>query len=270
MSKIGQAVHEIHVMDQLAARDQWVNKVHPLVKLVLTISYLVTLVSFSKYDVMGVTGMIVYPMALFLLTELSFSDSLRRLRVVLPLVCLIGLFNPVFDRQILMIGDLPVRAGFLSMFTLIWKGVLSVLASYLLIATTSMEKICYAMRMIRIPRIIVTQIMLMYRYLTVLLEEADRMTQAYQLRAPGQKGIHFRVWGSLVGQLLLKSMDRAGNVYESMLIRGYDGEYGYMGEQIRIAWTDICYFLFWMILFLIFRRWPVMLLAGKAVGGILR
>ena len=42
---------------------------------------------------------------------------------------------------------------------------------------------------------------------------------AYALRAPGEKGIHFRAWGSLLGQLLLRSVDRAQLVYESMLLR---------------------------------------------------
>lgn len=66
-----------------------------------------------------------------------------------------------------------------------------------------------------------TQVLLTYRYVTVLLEEANRMTQAYSLRAPNQKGVHFKVWGTLAGQLLLRSMDRANEVYESMTLRGY-------------------------------------------------
>lgn len=36
MNKLGNALYEIHHMDMLAAKDQWVNRLHPLVKLVLT------------------------------------------------------------------------------------------------------------------------------------------------------------------------------------------------------------------------------------------
>ena len=109
------------------------------------------------------------------------------------------------------------------MVTLMIKGIYSVLAAYLLIATTSIEKICYALRLLHIPAILVTQVLLTYRYNTVLLEEANRMTQAYSLRAPNQKGVHFKVWGTLAGQLLLRSMDRANEVYEIMTLRGYQG-----------------------------------------------
>ena len=88
MSKIGNAIHEIHHMDLIAERDQWVNAIHPLIKFVITIVYIAVVVSFYKYDILGLAGMVVYPLAGFILADLSFKDSLKRLRIVLPLVCL--------------------------------------------------------------------------------------------------------------------------------------------------------------------------------------
>lgn len=267
MSRINSAIHEIHYMDTLSARDQWVNGIHPLVKLVLTTGYIALLVSFPKYDVAGVLGMAVYPLAVFMLAEVSFLDSLKRLRVVLPLVCFIGILNPFFDKNFIPVAGIRVSAGILSMLTLIMKGIFSVLASYLLIATTSVDKLCYAFCMMHIPKIIVTQFMLMFRYITVLLEETDRITQAYMLRAPHQKGIHFKAWGSLAGQLLLRSMDRANEVYESMLLRGFQGDYRYFKDRIVLNRRDVLYFLFWVVILLLFRWCPVILVMGSLFGG---
>ena len=193
MGKLGNALYEIHHMDEMAAQNQWMNRLHPLVKLLLTIFYLTITVSFPKYSLAGLLCMGIYPIALFILGEIPFWDSLRRLRIVLPFVCLVGLFNPFFERQpILTIGSITITAGMVSMATLMIKGIYSILASYLLIATTSIEKICYAMRLLHIPSILVTQFLLTYRYISVLLTEANRMMQAYALRAPGQKGVHGR------------------------------------------------------------------------------
>jgi cobalt/nickel transport system permease protein len=247
MSKIRNAIYEIHHMDTIAAKDQWVNRLHPLVKLVITIFYIMVTVSFPKYEIAGIIPMAIYPLAMFILAELSFKESLKRLRIVLPLVCLVGLWNPFFDKTPVLIGSLWVRGGVLSMITLMLKGIFSVLASYILIATTSIEKICYALRLIHVPKILVTQILLTYRYITLLLEEVNRITQAYALRAPYQKGIHFKVWGSLTGQLLLRSMDRANAVYESMLLRGYHGEFTHMGSQISFQKEDFFFLLVGMI-----------------------
>lgn len=249
MSRLDSAVYELHTMDLLAARDQWLNRIWPLAKLILTIVYIGVVVSFSNYDLARLLLMGIYPIVLFILGELSFRDSIRRLRFVLPLVCIIGIFNPLYDRQILFtIGNVPVSGGVVSMLTLIVKGCYSVFASYLLIATTRIEKLCAALRKLHVPAVFVTQILLTYRYISVLLEEAHRMMQAYALRAPGQKGIQVRSWGSFAGHLLLRSMDRASQVYESMTLRGYQADFSYATEE-KLRGRDIIYLVVWCAVF---------------------
>lgn len=263
MSKMNQAVCGIRKLDELAAKDRWVNKLHPLVKLFLTVVYITLVVSFPKYDLAGLAGMAVYPIVVFIIGEISFRDAVYRMRGVLPLVCVVGIFNPVFDRKIILnIGNIAVSGGVISMCILMGKGIFSVLASYLLMVSTSIEKICYALRLLHVPKLLVTQILLTYRYISLLLSEASRMTQAYALRAPGQRGIHFKAWGSLAGGLLLRSMDRAENVYESMCIRGYCGEF-YYGERIKFCGKDVIYLLFWTVIFLVLRFLPVMEMLGR-------
>lgn len=263
MNNINHAIHEIRSMDSMAGKDQWVNRIHPLVKLFLTIFYIASVVSFSRYDFMGLLGMGIYPLMLFQIGEVAFREALYRLRIVLPVVCLVGIWNPFLDTETwAVIGGVPVSAGMISMLTLMLKGIFTVFAAYLLIATTKIEGICYALRLLHVPKLFVTQFLLSYRYISVLLAEANRMSQAYALRAPGQKGIHYKVWGSFIGQLLLRSMDRAEELYESMCLRGYQGEF-YYGNRQKMRWKDCCYLFFWMALMLVFRLFPVFYLVGN-------
>ncbi|MDD3360713.1 MAG: cobalt ECF transporter T component CbiQ [Hespellia sp.] len=253
MSKLSGAYYEIHHMEQLANEDQWVNRIHPLVKLVITVLYIMTVVSVHKYNLARILILGVYPIAMFILGEISFADSIRRVRLILPLVCIVGIFNPFFDRQVIAhIGNIAITTGMISMVTLILKGVYTVFATYILVATTTIEKICYAMRLVHIPGILVTQILLTYRYISVLLKEANTIMQAYLLRAPHQKGVQMKVWGSLVGQLLLRSIDRADNVYASMTLRGYHGEFCY-ARQKKCSGKDYAYLLLWVAVFGILR-----------------
>lgn len=246
---MGGAVKELYRMDELAARDTWLNRLHPLTKLLATLFYIIITVSFSLYQLSSVLLMAVYPVVLFIIGDISFSYSIRRLWIVLPLVCLVGIFNPFFDRQpVYYIRGLLITAGMISMATLMLKGILCILASYLFIASTNIESICYALRMLHIPSILVTQILLTYRYLSLLLSEAGKLADAYSLRAPGQKGIHIKAWGSLAGGLLLRSMDRASALYESMVMRGYTGEF-YYGQKKRLRKQDITYLLVWTAVF---------------------
>lgn len=85
----------------LQRRTSGLNKIHPLVKLILTIAFLTVTMSFPKYDLTGLLRMGIYPIVLFIVGEISFRDSIHRLRIVLPLICFVGLFNPIFDRQVI-------------------------------------------------------------------------------------------------------------------------------------------------------------------------
>ena len=228
MGKLDDALGELREMDDLAAQDSPVHRLHPLAKLLATAAYIVAVASFGKYALSGVLVMILYPALLFQLSGVSVKTCFWKLRVVLPLVMAVGLFNPIFDRvPMLTLGGVTVSGGVISMLTLMLKGVLCLSASFLLIATTGIDALCAALRMLRVPGMLVTLLLLTYRYVGVMTGELAVMTDAYHLRAPGQKGIHHSAWGSFLGQLLLRSMDRAEELYASMRLRGFHGEFHY-------------------------------------------
>lgn len=253
MSKISGAIHDIRYLDELAALKSPIHRIHPIVKLVVTIVYIWILVSFQKYNLAGIFPMLLYLVAVFILSEVPLRESIKKLRIVLPICCFVGLLNPMFDHKALAVaGWFTITGGMVSGLTLMIKGFCSVLASYLLIATTGIEKLCFALRLIHVPNILVTQIMLTYRYITVLLSEANHIYEAYSLRAPKQKGIHFKVWGTILGQLLFRSIDRANALYDSMLIRGYTGEFYFRSyEKFRIS--DIVYGVLWICYYYVVR-----------------
>lgn len=263
MSKINEAIHGVHHMDAMAMQDKWPNRLHPLAKLLTTLCYITALLSFSKYELSGTAGMGLYLLFLFITGEISVRRSLKQVRLVLVLVCAVGIANPFMDRTVAgHIGMITVTGGMLSMAVLMLKGIFAVLASYLLIVTTTVEQICYALRLLHVPKMLVSVLLLVYRYMVVLLKEAERMIQAYELRAPGQKGIHFRAWGALAGQLLLRSIDRAQIVYESMLLRGFDGEFRnrYRNDPY---FKSVCYGCACISGIIFLRIVPVFTLAGS-------
>ena len=228
MERIDHAASELREMDDLVAMASPVHSLHPLAKLITTIAYIFLTVSFGKYDLSGLIVMVLYPVLMFELSGVSVRTCFYKLRVVLPLVCAVGLFNPFFDRApLLYLGAAAVSGGVVSMVTLMLKGVFCLMASFILVASTSLDAICAALRKLHVPNMLVTLLLLTYRYISVMIDEVSVMTTAYKLRAPGQKGIHCSAWGSFLGQLLLRSMDRAEELYSSMQLRGFCGEFRY-------------------------------------------
>lgn len=222
MSKVDVAIRTIKHIDDLNCRDQWMNRLNPLVKLFVVMFYIAFTMGTDKYNIVRIILLASVPLVLFIIADLEVRDTIRRLKIVLPVVILIGLANLIIDDGMFLIGKVEIRAGLVSMITLILKGIYAVIIAYVFIATTSIEKLCRALRKIHVPNIIVTQIMLTYRYIGILLEEVNKVVTAYSLRAPGQKGINIKVWGSLLGQLLLRTFDRAEEIYVSMKLRGYE------------------------------------------------
>lgn len=266
MNKLEGAIREIDLLEEQAGERNRLNSLPALLKILLTIWYILLTVSFHKYDIFGLLSMGLYPLVQFLIYDIPFGRCLKRIRMILPFLLIAGMANPFFDKNVIAVaGDMEISGGMVSMLTLMMKGFFTVLWGYLLIVSTSIEKICGALKKLHAPSILITMILLIYRYIALLLKETDRVMQAYRLRAPGQKGVQIKAWGSFVGLLLLRSMDRAEDVYESMHLRGFDGSgsaFLYTAAQ-RIKAGEYAWFLLWMAAMLFFRLFPLFTAVGN-------
>ncbi len=265
MNKMHSALRELAEMDELAVRVSPIHALHPAAKLIATVAYILVTLSFDKYDLSGLVPMLLWPILLFALSGIQVRSCFYKLRIVLPLVMAVGLFNPFFDRTIILrMGSLAVSGGVISMLTLMLKGVYCLMASFLLMATTPIDNLCAALRQLHVPKMLVTLLLLTYRYIGVMTGELAVMTDAYHLRAPGQKGIHISAWGSFLGQLLLRSMDRAQELYASMLLRGYHQHFHYADIK-PFRERDALYLLGCLLFFFLLRSVRL----AQLLGGLL-
>lgn len=263
MNKIDNAIKTVHHMDSQANQKGYLNRIHPLAKLLITIIYIISLTSIDKYNLVMTLAMSIYLILVSIIGDLSIKKALKSLKVVLLLLVILGIANPILDRTIITyIGIVPITTGMISMCTLLLKGIFAILASYFLILTTSIEEICYALKMIHMPNILITVIMLIYRYIIVFLKEVQRIWTAYQMRAPKQKGAHYKAWGSLIGSLMLRSIDRAQVVYESMELRGFDPDTFFVKKE-KVDKKSWGYFLLMLILLIILRFVPIFEIMGS-------
>ena len=106
----------------------------------------------------------------------------------------------------------------------------SVTAAVVLTSTTPALRLLAALRALKIPQILVVVVMLMYRYLFVLVDEAERMLRSRAARSAGVgRGSggsvvwRARTAGGMAGSLFIRTMDRTERIYMAMLARGYDG-----------------------------------------------
>jgi len=266
MANMTGPLYNLRLLDELAAKKTCIHNVHPLAKLLTTLIYLGVVVSFGKYEISNMLPYVFYPVLVFTFAELPLAPIFKRLLFVLPLIIGIGILNPIFDHHSVLLGGIVFSRGWITFFVLFIKCVLTVTAGLLLVATTGMNKLGVALRMLKVPKIFVLQLLLTYRYISVLMEEVARMLRAYALRAPGQKGIRRNVWGSFAGQLILRTFDRAQRVYEAMSLRGFAGEY-HTGEAAGIRFADFAYLAGWSLFFVLARVFNLPALIGSLFTG---
>ena len=108
---------------------------------------------------------------------------------------------------------------FLAMLT---KSTLCLVTMVLLAGTTRFSDLLGVLWRLRVPALLVTSLALMYRYLSLLVDEAARMGRARRSRSfAGGRGPAWRGSASVAAQLFVRSSERAERVYAAMCARGW-------------------------------------------------
>ena len=111
----------------------------------------------------------------------------------------------------------------------------------------------------------VSQLLFLYRYLFVLMEEAMRVVRARDMRSFGKRGAGMRVFVRSVGTLFLRTVERAERIYGAMLARGFRGEVPSMRRE-ALRGSDAAFVLAAVSFFALCRLVPL----PQAIGSLLR
>lgn len=166
-------------------------------------------------------------------TDLGWGFALKRSVVALPFaLAAITLPITIKGETIAHLGPFAISAeGSVRFLSILIKSWLSVQLALLLTATTPFHNVLWGMRELRVPRVLISIVSFMYRYLFVLGDEALRLMRARSARAAtgvGRSGGHLlwrgQVAGGMVGNLTLRAFERSERIYDAMVARGFQGE----------------------------------------------
>ncbi len=268
MAGLESALAHLGSIEALAARATPVHRLDPRAKLLTTGAFLATVVSFGPRQVIPLLPLALYPVALGALGDVPARPVLARLALASPFVLLVAIWNPLLDRApALAIGGLVVSGGWLSFASIVLRFCLTLGAALVLVAVTGFDATCAALGRLGAPRILVEQLLLLHRYLFVLVDEAARLLRAHALRAPEARRPGLRVAGSMLGQLLLRTLARAQRIHRAMLCRGFDGVLRRRGA-LRLRAVDLAFTGGWCAFFALARAVDLpRLLGGLALGA---
>ncbi len=211
------------------------------IKLVFLLSFLLTasflpVGAWVAYALQG--GLLLVAMLASELTLMSLFKRSLILEIPILLVLVPQLFlkkGEFLDLNILRGIHISLSTSALvKVASLMIRSYLSLGFAVVITAVTRFEDLLEAMRSYGLPRTLTEILGLMWRYLFILIEEAERMSQArtsrsavpanLDVRAGASFGWRAQVTGGMAGALLLRTLERSERIYQAMQARGYDGE----------------------------------------------
>ncbi|MEK7376317.1 MAG: cobalt ECF transporter T component CbiQ [Candidatus Margulisiibacteriota bacterium] len=208
--------------DHFAGRANYLTELNTRAKMIFITAAIIIVV--SSYD--PYLPLIVFFLSLLSLLSIGIPKRIIFFRLAAPL----GIAGMIFIMQIFFYG----MAEGLMQGSLIAAKVLGAVSLIIFLSmTTPVNKLLNGARWFKVPGTWVEIAMLSYRYTFVLLEDAMTIRNAQKVRL-GYSGLarSLRSIGDLMGLTVIRTYDRSIAVYESMMLRGYNG------TAQNIAWEE--------------------------------
>ncbi len=243
MADIRSKVYEIYSLEQLSSGNSCIHALHPLVKMGSTFVFMICILSFDRYALSPLVPFVFYPVIVMSLAEIPYRMILKRALIALPFSLFAGLSNVFFDNKVaITYGSVSISFGWVSFLAIMLRTMLCICAVLILVAVTPFSELTAQLRRLCVPDMLVSLFEMTYRYIGTLLGEASSMFTAYSLRSRSKKGLEMKHMGSFVGQLLIRSFDRAERVYNAMKCRGYPASARFAMRK-KLTGADLVFFL---------------------------
>jgi cobalt/nickel transport system permease protein len=212
-------------LDRLGYGDSPAHRLDPRAKLVATLVFVACVASFPKYEVPGLLPFLAFPVALGAAGAVPVRPVLRVLAAASPFALLVGAWNPWLDpAPRAHLGSLPIAGGWISLLSLALRFALCTGAALVLVATTPMPGLLRGLRQLGLPRPFVAQLQLLYRYLFLLSDEAERIGRSRALRDPRRRLPRLGTAKRMLSALLWRTWERGERIYQCMQARGFQGD----------------------------------------------
>lgn len=225
-------------LDLYREGDSPVHRLDPCIKFLVTLAFILSASLMPEGYWPGYGALAALVLAFVGVAAVPLRVAFGRSLVALPFALMAG-SSLLFVRPGPPLFGLPVGPwrltattdGLTAVAEVLARAWLSVLAAGLLTATTPFNELLAGLQSLGLPRILAALISFLYRYLFVLVGEAERLWRARESRSAhvgprtgGTLAWRARVLGGIVGSLFVRSYERSERVYQAMVARGFAGE----------------------------------------------
>ena len=241
-------------LDKFAYQDSPVHRLDSRVKFIALVTFTVAVLSLPRTSISILTCYAIGPFAVLAIGGIPLRFVFKHILLVSPFVAVLALSCPLYDKTMVPAYFGPctfeISKGWLRCFAILGKFIVTMLALISLVSTTRFSNLLVGLQKLGTPELLVIQLGFLYRYIFVLIDKVQHMLRARASRRLRNLGFRqeFRIASSMVGSILVRSIDTAENINIAMQGRGFDGRWRSL-HRPRISSNDwvfaavVCCFL---------------------------
>jgi cobalt/nickel transport system permease protein len=237
------ALQQTFEAEELAKKDGLLQRLDPRVKL-MAMAPLVLIAALAR-QLAVIVALFAFAVALAWLSKVPLGALLKRVWIgVLAFTGLISvpaLFltpgRPIY--RLPALGWAITAQGLRAAIYLVMRAETAATLSVLIVLCTPWNSVLKALRVLRLPTVLLVILGMTYRYIFLLLRIAHNMFESRKSRMVGQlDGPELRrMAGASAGVLLSKTLQLSEDVHLAMRSRGFQGDI-YVLDEFRTGWFD--------------------------------
>ncbi len=225
------------------------STIDPRARITVTIVYLVVMLSVPITRLSELLLYALFPIICAADVRIDYRAIVRQSLFVVPFAALIGVFNIFYHREAsLEVGSVIITRGWLEFCSIIVRAILSVQALLVLVRIEGFDRISHNLQRLGAPATLTTQLAMLHRYMLIMIEQLLALARSRSARSFGRRAMPVGEWGAIVGQLTVRTFDRAERISLAMSSRGFDGHLPPPPiAQRRWQWRDTIYLATWSV-----------------------
>lgn len=236
-------MHHAHI-DRYAYGDSLIHRLDSRIKFIITLVLTGLVVSLPPTSVSAPLCYGLGPFVVLVLANIPLRFVVKHIILICPLILALALSCVLYDRTPVTVQFGPflwdMTQGWLRCFSILMKYTVSVSALLALISTTPFADLLVGLQRLKVPGPLIVQLGFLYRYIFVVIDTAQHM-----LRARNTRRIRFLGWkteisvaSSMIGALLMRSLDSAEKISLAMQARGFTGRWHSLSDTQGLGRAD--------------------------------
>ncbi len=233
-------------IDRYSDGDTIIHSIDARVKILSTLLFTVVVVGLPRYSIVPLIWFMIGPFTIFTLAKIPFKFVLRRILIASPFIITLAVCYSFIDSDTRQVNfgpwQMQIKGSILICANIIIKFILTMSALTALTATTPFSSLLYGLEKMYVPRLLILQLAVLYRYIFLLIDVSGRYLRSYSARSLRYLGFRREatIRSAMIGSILISSLDISERVNLAMIARGFDGKIRTLSQE-KIRGKDLLF-----------------------------